>query len=59
MPAVPYYTDRKRNQIMTMVRLVPDVRAALDAAVKAQDVSRNRLVNEILAKEFGVSLDMK
>lgn len=59
MPAVPYYTDRKRNQIMTMVRLVPDVRAALDAAVKAQDISRNRLVNEILAKEFGVSLDMK
>ena len=39
-----------------MVRLVPDVRSALDAAVKAKGISRNRLVNEILAAELGIDL---
>lgn len=54
---IPSYDGKKRCQVTTQVRLIPNVKDALDRAAKDRDMSRNMLVNEILAEKLGITLD--
>lgn len=49
-------SGQQRYQVQVKTRLLPKVKEALDAAAKEEGVSRNRLINEVLAERFDVDI---